>query len=88
MAKHIARITLTRAGGFPQEIELGEGTTVTIGDGVATVKKITADSVALSYARGEGAPLDITLSGEKPHTLSAGKTPIAALALTGIAAQE
>lgn len=45
-ATYIARITLIRTGGFPQEMDLADGTTVAIGDGIATVTKITAQGVA------------------------------------------
>jgi hypothetical protein len=87
MPKHIARITLTRAGGFPQELEVSEGTTIAIDDGIATVTKITSGSLTLRYAREGAAPVEGT-AGEKPATLTVDKAPIASLALISITTQE
>lgn len=88
MARYRASITLTRAGGFPQVLELGPGNTVTVGGGVITVKKITADGATLSYERDGATPIEIVLSGEKPHSLTVEKTPLATLAFVSVTAQE
>lgn len=84
MAKHIAQITLTRAGGFPQQLELGQGNTVVIGDGVATATKIAPGTLTLSYERDGAAPLELVVTAEKPAELVVNKAPIATLTLVSI----
>lgn len=85
---HTARIIVTRAGGFPQEVELQQGNTFAVADGVYTVTKLTSDGATLRFEREGFAPQDVTLAGEKPHTLKIDKADVATLTLAGVSQKD